>query len=242
MDMLSRSKEAPLTLESRNQDLKLTHLVKGHLAHTHRLIIGNMGLGFILDWASGLAPVLESVTIRDTAIPWRNLFNFKIPALHEFILEDVELDGGRVPFIKDVTHLTMTTFIYSDTANVLEGLSPMQTLALCLEGFHDPLPIITLPSLTSLSPYTPSPASVGDLGTVGKLSLPDVLSVAIYFDHCITTHTLRFSLNQRSSVEHPLDDPRTYIPITALFEARRLSSIYYRALPLTRASPAQKHY
>lgn len=30
-------------------------------------------------------------------------------------------------------------------------------------------------------------------------------------------------LSQHSSVEHPLDDPTTYLPSTALFDARRLS-------------------
>ncbi|KAG1838213.1 hypothetical protein DFJ58DRAFT_846165 [Suillus subalutaceus] len=154
-EILVRSKAAPLTLDI----LEVVHLAIRHLSHTRTLIVCGAPQS-ILDYASGPAPLLESIVLinrnntsaYEPAISYHTLVKFETPALRQLVLDNVMFDGANTP-IKNFTYLDMRSFHNSRLIHALHESSSLQTLGLdlSLAGFvATACPVISLPSLSCL--------------------------------------------------------------------------------------------
>jgi hypothetical protein len=192
-EILTRSENIPLTLDIRSStrgDYAILKLAMKHLHHTRALVVSETNQA-ALGYASGPAPLLESISFIDTTscslyyVPpmlYHALARFKAPALCKLVLgHNVTLDGTNVTDIRSLSHLDIRNISMSSistNADVLQGLSSLKYLSLeiidlSLSFF---LPIITLPSLASIRLEGPASACSYQLK---RLRSPSVKAITL---------------------------------------------------------------
>ena len=177
VEMLARSKGAPLTLDFRNKsprraainndNLKLPSRYLRLLDQTRTLIVpGSFRCGLEHTPVSS-APHLESISFNNPAgvddpylhllaTPYHHLVRFETPALRKLVLcGHITLNGTNATIIKDLTHLDIRTTDMeriSRTVDVLQALLSLKSLALNIRetSIAVSFTIISLTSLTSI--------------------------------------------------------------------------------------------